>query len=38
VTNAQTSVARDNAIEALFCFNASRMNLARAKGEIEKIF
>jgi outer membrane protein TolC len=40
VTNAQTSVARarDNQIEALFRFNASRINLARAKGEIEKIF
>jgi outer membrane protein len=40
VTNAQTSVARarDNLIEALFRFNASRINLARAKGEIEKIF
>jgi outer membrane protein TolC len=39
VTNAQTSVARarDNLIEALFRFNASRINLARAKGEIEKI-
>jgi outer membrane protein len=40
VTNAQTSVARarDNQIEALFRFNASRINLARAKGELEKIF
>ena len=40
VTNAQTSVARarDNHIEALFRFNASRINLSRAKGEIEKIF
>ncbi len=40
VTNAQTSVARarDNQIEALFRFNASRINLARAKGEIEKFF
>ena len=40
VTNAQTSVARarDNHIEALFRFNASRINLARAKGEIEKLF
>ncbi|OQW33538.1 MAG: hypothetical protein A4E19_03885 [Nitrospira sp. SG-bin1] len=39
VTNAQTSVARarDNHIEALFRFNASRINLARAKGEIEKV-
>jgi len=39
VTNAQTSVARarDNQIEALFRFNASRINLARAKGEIEKL-
>jgi hypothetical protein len=40
VTNAQTSVARvrDNQIEALFRFNASRINLARAKGQIEKTF
>ena len=40
VTNAQTSVARarDNMIEALFRFNASRINLARAKGELEKLF
>lgn len=40
VTNAQTSVARarDNVIEALFRFSASRINLARAKGEIEKLF
>jgi outer membrane protein len=40
VTNAQTSVARarDNQIEALFRFNASRINLARAKGELEQIF
>lgn len=40
VTNAQTSMARarDNLIEALFRFNASRINLARAKGEIETLF
>lgn len=40
ITNAQTSVARarDNLIEALFRFNASRINLARAKGELEKVF
>lgn len=40
VTNAQTSVARarDNLIEALFRFNASRINLARAKGELDQIF
>jgi outer membrane protein TolC len=40
VTNAQTSVARarDNFVEALFRFNASRINLARAKGEIERLF
>jgi outer membrane protein len=40
VTNAQNSVARarDNQIEALFRFNASRINLARAKGEIERLF
>ncbi len=40
VTNAQASVARarDNVIEALFRFNASRINLARAKGELEKVY
>ena len=40
VTNAQASVARarDNQIEALVRFNASRINLARAKGEIDKLF
>lgn len=40
VTNAQTSMARarDNLIEALFRFNASQINLARAKGEIEQLF
>jgi outer membrane protein len=40
VTNAQTSVARarDNQIEALFRLNASRINLARAKGELETLF
>lgn len=40
VTNAQTSVARarDNLIEALFRFNASRVNLARAQGEIDRLF
>lgn len=40
VTNAQTSLARarDNLIEALFRFNASRINLARAKGEIERLY
>jgi outer membrane protein TolC len=40
VANAQTSMARarDNQIEALFRFNASRINLSRAKGEIEKLF
>ncbi len=40
VTNAQTSVARarDNRIEALFRFNASRVNLARAQGEIDRLF
>ncbi|MBI3803091.1 MAG: TolC family protein [Nitrospirae bacterium] len=39
VTNAQTSVvrARDNEIEALFNFNAARINLARAKGEIDTL-
>ena len=40
VTNAQTSMARarDNVIEALFRFNASRINLSRAKGEIEQLY
>lgn len=40
VTNAQASVARarDNLIEALFRFNASRINLARATGEIDQLF
>lgn len=40
ITNAQTSVARarDNVIEALFRFNASRINLARAKGDIDHLF
>jgi outer membrane protein TolC len=40
VTNAQTSMARarDNVIEALFRFNASRINLSRAKGEIEQFY
>lgn len=40
VTNAQASLARarDNLIESLFRFNASRINLARAKGEVEQIY
>lgn len=40
VTNAQTSVARarDNVIEALFRFNASRVNLARAEGKLETLY
>ncbi|MDE3117735.1 MAG: TolC family protein [Nitrospirota bacterium] len=40
VTNAQTSVARarDNVIEALFRFNASRVNLARAEGQLETLY
>ncbi len=39
VTDAQTSVAqaRDNLIEALFNFNASRVNLARAQGQLESL-
>lgn len=39
VTNAQTSVAqaRDNLIEALFNFNASRVDLARAQGRLEDL-
>lgn len=40
VTNAQTSVARarDNVIEALFRFNASRVNVARAQGKMEALY
>ena len=39
VTDAQTRVAqaRDNLIEGLFTFNASRINLARAQGQLEKL-
>ena len=39
VTNAQTSVAqaRDNLIEALFTFNAARVNLARAQGRLHEL-
>lgn len=39
VTNAQTSVAqaRDNLIEGLFNFNASRVNLARAQGQLDTL-
>ncbi|GJL54637.1 MAG: outer membrane protein [Nitrospirales bacterium] len=39
VTNAQTSVAqaRDNLIEALFTFNAARVNLARAQGRLHDL-
>lgn len=39
VTNAQTSVAqaRDNLIEGLFNFNASRVNLARAQGQLDSL-
>ncbi len=39
VTNAQASLARarDNVIEALANFNAARINLARAKGELQKL-
>jgi outer membrane protein len=39
VTDAQTRVAqaRDNLIEGLFNFNASRINLARAQGQLEKL-
>ena len=40
VINAQTAVAeaRDRAIEALFAFNAARINLARSQGQIEDIY
>jgi outer membrane protein TolC len=39
VTNAQTSVAqaRDNLIQGLFNFNASRISLARAQGRIQAL-
>ncbi len=39
VTNAQTSVAqaRDNVIEALFNFNAGRINLARSQGRLQDL-
>ena len=39
VTNAQTSLAlaRDNVIQALFNFNASRVNLARAQGRMQDL-
>ncbi len=39
VTDAQTSVAhaRDNLIEALFNFNASRVDLARAQGRLQDL-
>lgn len=39
VTDAQTSVAqaRDNLIQALFNFNASRVDLARAQGRLEDL-
>ncbi len=40
VTDAQTFVARarDNVIDALFNFNASRLNLARAQGRLERLW
>lgn len=40
VTNAQASVARarDNVVEALSNFNASRINVARATGRIELLY
>lgn len=40
VLNAQTGVAeaRDRAIEALFSLNAARVNLARAKGQVENVY
>lgn len=39
VTNAQTSVAqaRDNLIDGLFNYNASRVDLARAKGQLDTL-
>lgn len=40
LTNAQTSLARarENRIEALFRFNAARVNLARAQGRLEDLY
>ncbi|GKS60199.1 hypothetical protein YTPLAS18_37260 [Nitrospira sp.] len=40
VTNAQAALARgrDNLVEALFRYNASRINLARAQGQLEQIY
>lgn len=40
VLNAQNAVAeaRDRSIEALFAFNAARINLARSQGQIEDIY
>ncbi len=40
VTNAQASLARarDNVTEALFRFNASRINLARAQGRLDALY
>ncbi|MCP9460448.1 MAG: TolC family protein [Nitrospira sp.] len=40
LTNAQASVARarDNWIEALFRFNAARVNLARAQGKLDELY
>lgn len=40
VTNAQSSLARgrDNVIEALFRFHASRINLARAQGRLDTLY
>lgn len=39
VTQAQTAIAqaRDNLIEALFNFNVSRINLARAQGRLDRV-
>lgn len=37
VTQARVAQARDNMIEALFNFNAARINLARAKGQLEQL-
>jgi outer membrane protein TolC len=39
VTDSQTRVAqaRDNLIEGLFNFNASRLSLARAQGQLDKL-
>jgi outer membrane protein len=40
LTNALFSLARarENAVDALFRLNASRVNLARARGQVDKVY